>query len=204
VVLDPDIAKAFPDSASVNEALRVVLKAGRTARRLTTRSSGPGKFVGRSGAPKKWCAPLQQTQRGRPLNSVVRQRIVPITHKEAGRTSVRRRAVTFDDVREVAHTLPGVEDGTSYGTPALKVRGKLFVRLHQNRDCFVLRSGILDRHILIQAQPEVFFITDHYLDYPWILVRFSTIPRNALPELLERAWRLVAPKTLLAKREVNQ
>jgi hypothetical protein len=53
VVLDPDIAKAFPDSASVNEALRVVLKAGRTARRLTTRSSEPGKVVGRSGAPKK-------------------------------------------------------------------------------------------------------------------------------------------------------
>lgn len=53
VVLDPDIAKAFPNSASVNEALRVVLKAGKTARRLTTRSSGPGKRVGRSSAPKK-------------------------------------------------------------------------------------------------------------------------------------------------------
>jgi len=53
VVLDPDIAKAFPDSVSVNEALRVVLKAGRTARRLTTRSSGPGKVVGRRSGPKK-------------------------------------------------------------------------------------------------------------------------------------------------------
>ena len=53
VLLDPDVAKAFPDSASVNEALRVMLKAGRTARRLTTRSSGPGKVVGRNGAPKK-------------------------------------------------------------------------------------------------------------------------------------------------------
>src|SRR5665213_713425 len=53
VVLEPDVAKAFPDSASVNEALRVVLKAGRTARRLTTRSSGPEKVVGRNGAPKK-------------------------------------------------------------------------------------------------------------------------------------------------------
>ena len=53
VVLDADVAKAFPDSASVNEALRVVLKAGLTARRLTTRSSGPVKVVGRSGAPKK-------------------------------------------------------------------------------------------------------------------------------------------------------
>lgn len=53
VVLEPDVAKAFPDSASVNEALRVVLKAGQAARRLTTRSSGPGKSVGRNGAPKK-------------------------------------------------------------------------------------------------------------------------------------------------------
>jgi hypothetical protein len=100
--------------------------------------------------------------------------------------------------------LPGVEDGTSYGTPALKVRGKLFVRLHQDGGCFVLRAGILDRHILIQAQPEAFFITDHYRNYPWVLVRFAAIPRSALPELLERAWRLVAPKTLLAEWEAGQ
>jgi len=52
VVLEPDVAKAFPDSAAVNEALRVVMKAGQ-ARRLTTRSSGPRKVVARGGAPKK-------------------------------------------------------------------------------------------------------------------------------------------------------
>jgi hypothetical protein len=52
-ILEPDIAKAFPDSASVNEALRVVLKAGQSARRLTTRSSGPRKIVARRVAPKK-------------------------------------------------------------------------------------------------------------------------------------------------------
>lgn len=127
------------------------------------------------------------------------------TRRGAKRSSAGvRRAVTFDDVRELAHTLPGVEDGTSYGTPALKVRGKLFVRLHQDGGCFVLRAGILDRHILIQAQPEAFFITDHYRNYPWVLVRFAAIPRSALPELLERAWRLVAPKTLLAEWEAGQ
>jgi hypothetical protein len=53
VVLEPDVAKAFPNSASVNEALRVVLKAGQTARRLTTRSSGPRKIADRSRALKK-------------------------------------------------------------------------------------------------------------------------------------------------------
>jgi hypothetical protein len=110
----------------------------------------------------------------------------------------RRRAVNFDDVRAAAHALPGVQDSTSYGTPALKVRGKLFARLHQDGDCFVLRASVLDRQILMQIDPDAFFLTDHYRPYPWVLVRFAAVQRRALPELLERAWRMVAPKTLAA------
>jgi hypothetical protein len=106
---------------------------------------------------------------------------------------------TFEDVRKIAHALPGVEDGTSYGTRALKVGGKLFARLHQSIDCLVLRAALLDREILMQSAPEVFFITDHYRNYPWILVRFAAVERRALPDLIERAWRLVAPKTLVKK-----
>jgi len=111
----------------------------------------------------------------------------------------RRAQVTFDDVRTAAHRLLGVEDGTSYGTPALKVHGKLFARLHQDGECFVLRTSVLDRQILMQIDPETFFITDHYRGYPWVLVRFSAIQSNMLPELLERAWRIVAPKVLVTK-----
>ncbi len=102
-------------------------------------------------------------------------------------------------MRLVAHAFPGVVDSTSYGTAALKVRGKLLARLHQNGECFVLRADLLDREILMQSDPAVFFITDHYRDYPWILVRFSTVDSVALPDLLERAWRLVAPKSLAAQ-----
>jgi hypothetical protein len=109
------------------------------------------------------------------------------------------KGVNFESVRLVAHTFPGVVDSTSYGTAALKVRGKLFVRLHQNGECFVLRADLLDREILMQSDPAVFFITDHYRDYPWILVRFATVDSAALPDLLERAWRLVAPKSLVAQ-----
>src|ERR1700681_2517050 len=108
-------------------------------------------------------------------------------------------AVTFEQVRLAAHVFPGVEDSTSYGTPALKVRGKLLARVHQSEECFVLRANFLDREILMQSDPKVFFITDHYRDYPWILVRFSAVDPSALPDLLERAWRLVAAKTLIAK-----
>jgi hypothetical protein len=108
---------------------------------------------------------------------------------------------TFDDIREIAHALPGVVDGTSYGTPALKVGGKLIARLHQSMDCVVLRSDLLDREILMQSAPDAFFITDHYRDYPWILVRLAVVEKSALPDLIERAWRLVASKTLVKKYE---
>ncbi len=121
--------------------------------------------------------------------SVPRQRVA------ANKTA----AVTFEVVRAVAHRLPGVEDGTSYGTAALKVRGKLLARQHQQEDALVLRMELLDRHILMQADPNAFFITDHYRDHPWILVRFSAVDRDALPDLLERAWRLVAPRKLLVE-----
>src|SRR5579862_8369059 len=66
--------------------------------------------------------------------------------------------VTFEQVRTVALTLPGVEDGTSYRTPALKVRGKLLARMHQTLDCLVLRVDFLDRQILMQSAPRAFFI----------------------------------------------
>jgi len=111
---------------------------------------------------------------------------------------------TFARVCEIARALPGVESGTSYGTPALKVRGKLLARLHQSIDCLVLRADFLDRQILMQSAPDVFFITDHYRDYPWILVRLGAVDERALPELLERAWRLVAPKALLEKFDSNR
>jgi hypothetical protein len=108
---------------------------------------------------------------------------------------------SFEDIREVAVALPGVVDGTSYGTAALKVGGKLFARLHQSLECVVLRTELLDREILMQSAPDAFFITDHYRDYPWILLRFGVVEKSALPDLIERAWRLVASKTLVKKHE---
>jgi hypothetical protein len=108
---------------------------------------------------------------------------------------------SFEDIREVALGLPGVVDGTSYGTAALKVAGKLFARLHQSLECVVLRTELLDREILMQTAPDAFFITDHYRDYPWILLRFGVVEKSALPELIERAWRLVASKTLIKKHD---
>jgi hypothetical protein len=125
----------------------------------------------------------------------------PATGAASRRAPGSAAAATFEDFRKIAHTLPGVIDGTSYGTAAFKVGGKLIARLHQSMDCVVLRCDLLGREILMQSAPDAFFITDHYRDYPWILVRLGVVEKSALPDLIERAWRLVASKTQLKKRD---
>jgi hypothetical protein len=104
--------------------------------------------------------------------------------------------VTWDTVRELALALPEVEEGTSYGTPAFKVRGKLFVRFHQDGESIVVRIDERQRAMRMQADPQAFYITDHYVNYPWVLVRLSAVRNDELAMLIEDAWRLRAPSRL--------
>jgi len=107
------------------------------------------------------------------------------------------RVVTWETVREIALKLPKVEEGKSYGTPAFRVGGQLFARLHQDGDCVVMRIDPAERELRMAADPRAFFITDHYLDYPWLLVRFSAVRKSDLRDLLGDAWRLAAPASLV-------
>ncbi len=125
-----------------------------------------------------------------------------MTSRKQARTGIARRpGVTYDTVRQLALQLPGVEEGTSYGTPALKVSGKLFVRLKEDGETIVLRTEAFERGHLLRAEPAIFFITEHYRDYPWVLVRLAAVAPAQLGELLEGAWRRVAPKRLVAEWE---
>jgi hypothetical protein len=101
-------------------------------------------------------------------------------------------------VRQLALTLPGVEEGTSYGTPAWKVKGKLFARQHQDGESLVIATDFADREALMEEDPESFYITDHYLNYPWVLVRLAKVRADQLPDLLRQAWRRAAPGRLVA------
>lgn len=103
----------------------------------------------------------------------------------------------FDDVRTMALAWPGVEDGTSYGTPALKVKGKLLARLREDGDTLVIPGvGFDEREMLIEAEPEVFYLTDHYRNWPMVLARLSRAAPGAIEGLLRRHWATIAPKRL--------
>jgi hypothetical protein len=116
----------------------------------------------------------------------------------------KRERITFEKVRMLALALPKAEEGTSYGTAAFKVGGKLFARLHQDGESLVVKIDPGERTMRIKADPETFYITDHYLNYPWILVRVSSVEPGDLRELLEEAWRLSAPKRLVSEYAKDQ
>jgi hypothetical protein len=105
---------------------------------------------------------------------------------------------TWADVIEIGTRFPEVEVGTSFGTPALQVRGKRMCRMRSNPDALVLRVVDLgEREALLQGQPDAFFSTPHYDGYPYVLVRLDKVDPTELAELIEEAWRIRAPKTLV-------
>lgn len=118
------------------------------------------------------------------------------------------KKVDFNTVREIARALPGVEDGFTYGSPALKVDGKLLACIPTNKAAepgsLVVRIDFDRRAELLEADPDVYYLKDHYVNYPAVLVRLSKIHPDALRGLLSDAWRFVtARKAGRAKRAIG-
>src|SRR5262245_22634585 len=112
-----------------------------------------------------------------------------------------RTPVTFARVRRLALALPGVEEGTWYGTAAFRVGRRYFVRLLEDGETLAVRCQLDERESRLAAQPKAFFITEHYRKHPAVCVRLSAVKESDLQSVLESAWRREAGKRLLAQRE---
>lgn len=103
--------------------------------------------------------------------------------------------IDFNAVRKIGLALPGVEASTAYGSPALKVRGKLLACVPTHRSAepgsLAIRVGFDDRAELLAAAPDVYYVTDHYLNYSAVLVRLSAITPDVLRDLLGKAHKYV-------------
>jgi len=119
-----------------------------------------------------------------------------------------RSTIDFETVRKIGLALPGVEEGTTYGSPALKVHGKLLacVPVHRSAEpgSLVVCVDFADRAELLAADPDVYYVTDHYIGYESVLVRLSRVHRDVLRDLLGMAYKFVtrkaAPRSPARKR----
>ena len=116
-----------------------------------------------------------------------------------------RKKITFDTVREIGLALPDVEEGSTYGSPALKVSGKMFACVPSHRSAepgsLAIRLDFDQRDELIAADPDTYYLKEHYVAYPCVLVRLTRVREDALRDLLRMAWRFVSAT---AKRRVGR
>ena len=105
---------------------------------------------------------------------------------------------SFKHVEAIGRTLPDVEVTTSWGSPTLKVRGKMFVCIAVNKaaepNSLVVMMDFADRDALIEDDPATYYLKDHYLNYPCVLVRLSRVGPDALRDLVVGAHRYVGAK----------
>jgi hypothetical protein len=107
-------------------------------------------------------------------------------------------AITFATVKKIGFKFPGVEEGSAYGSPALKVRGKLMACIPTHRTAepgsLVVIVDRADRAEMLKTAPDVYYITDHYVNYDSVLVRFSRVNEEVLHDLLGMAYKFVTRK----------
>jgi hypothetical protein len=108
------------------------------------------------------------------------------------------KPITLDTVRRMGLALADVEESTHRGALALKVRGKMFAcePTHSTAEpgSFGVRIDFDQRAELLAAEPDIYYITPHYLDYPMMLVRLSRVHPDALRDLLRGARQFVMQK----------
>ena len=116
--------------------------------------------------------------------------------------------ITFDTVREIGLSLPGVEKSVAYGVPALKVHGQLLACVPANPSAepgsLLVRVDFDDRAELLAGDPAVYYLTDHYVNYTGVLVRLSHVNRGMLRDLLGMAYKFVTRLPKQASRKTKR
>ena len=114
-------------------------------------------------------------------------------------------SLTKVQARRIALSFPGVYEKSSYGTPAFFVAKRLFTQIgsHKRKDIMLLTQSFEERDHLIEADPDTFYITDHFKNYKGLLARIDRLDATTFRALLERRWRAIAPKTLQKSQEAT-
>ena len=105
--------------------------------------------------------------------------------------------MTWEDVVTLARELPEIEEGTCYGTRALRVRGRFIGRVREDGETLAIRCDLDERPLLVAKHDEL-FVTPHYEDYPMVLVSLPEADPELVRELVEDAWADRAPKGVVS------
>ena len=152
---------------------------------------------GRAGCTRVQLSAIDEELLGEAMTLAYRNILAKGTRgKAAGRT---RKGVTMAAAMKAGAALPGVERTTTWRAPALKLRGKLVACQAINKSAepntLMVCVPAAERDEMIAADPDTYYLTDHYAGGDAVLVRLSCIRPDVLRDLLQAAWRFVDKKT---------
>lgn len=102
------------------------------------------------------------------------------------------RGVRVQDARRLLLRLPNVSQGRSYGMPSFLLNGRFLARFRDDNTVLVLQLGTInERDVLMQLDPRAFFFTEHYRDYPAVLIRLADVSPSLFADVVTEAWRHV-------------
>ena len=114
-----------------------------------------------------------------------------------------RTVMTFDDVKRLGLALAGTEVSTSYGSPSLKVKGRMYACIAINKQAepnsLVLLLPHARRDVLLAEDPKTFYLKPHYQDGPVVLARLGSITERTLGALLAESHAFMADRRRVAQ-----
>jgi len=101
-------------------------------------------------------------------------------------------------VRSFALSLPEAEERETWGDATFRVRDKIFVMFDEQERRLWIKSTRDEQQALIAMDPETYFVPSYVGSKGWIGVVVAKADRGEVEELVTEAWRMTAPKRLVA------
>ena len=109
---------------------------------------------------------------------------------------------------KIALAIPGTVEVLWFRKPAVFLHDQFLTKVHDKEEAMTLRVSSMEmRDMMLEAEPELFYITDHYRNFPFVLARLSALTPKTLKEILVgRAAQLAegADKAAKKKRKMKK
>lgn len=102
--------------------------------------------------------------------------------------------LTRAQARTLMLSIPGTDERPYFNKPATFIHDRFLAKVHDSEDAITLQVGSMEmRAMMLEAEPELFYIIDHYRNFPFVLARLSALTQKSLKEMLMgRAAQLAA------------
>lgn len=109
-----------------------------------------------------------------------------------------------DDLRAIAISFPGAVEGFNMGSTYFKVNGKDLARLLGETDAMLTGVGPDEIDLLVEQDPATFHASQHFRDAKCICARLASLDPAMLRAMLERRFRQLATRKVVALYDAGE